>query len=69
METKDKNSDERPTTLRECRDRLSELRDALPTVVMAAKEPALLSDDIDEEIVQMAILAIDEWLYDKTLWE
>ena len=57
------------TTLRECRDRLSELRDALPAIVKAAKKPALLSNDIDEETVQMAALAIDEWLYDDKLWE
>lgn len=54
------------TTLIISRDRLSELRDILPALLDQSADE--LRGTIDDAAVEMAQFAIDEWLFDETLW-
>lgn len=56
-----------PVALSVSRDRLSELRDMLPALVKFADET--VTGNIDQASVEMAQMAIDEWLCDRALWE
>jgi len=55
------------TSLSVSRDRLSELRDMLPALVTLADKT--VTGNIDQASVEMAQMAIDEWLCDSALWE
>lgn len=56
-----------PVALSVSRDRLSELRDMLPALVNLADTTVI--GNIDQAAIEMAQMAIDEWLCDSALWE
>lgn len=66
MKNENQKTIDEPVALSVSRDRLSELRDMLPALVNLADET--VTGNIDQAAIEMAQMAIDEWLCDSELW-
>ena len=66
MKNENQKTIDEPVALSVSRDRLSELRDMLPALVNLAD--TTVTGNIDASSIEMAQMAIDEWLCDSELW-